>query len=101
MTPVRRFALAITVAVLTFSVSGLSSLAIAEPCTAYEQGGRDDGACPPTCLTCGCCAQAVEPALLDHTSSPDLPVAEIVSALPVVVTTDPRAILHVPKSRLP
>jgi hypothetical protein len=97
---VRRFALAIIVALLTFSASGVSSLVMSEPCTGYEQPGRDDGACPPTCVTCGCCAQAVEPEAVVATSSPDVPVAEIATALPRLVKTDPRAVLHVPKSRL-
>jgi len=57
---VRRFALAIIVALSTFSASGAYALVITEPCTGYEQPGQDVGACPPTCVTCGCCALAVE-----------------------------------------
>jgi hypothetical protein len=97
---VRRFALAIIVALLTFSASGVSSLIISEPCTGYERAGREDGGCAPTCVACGCCAQAAEAVLVVETGSPQLPVAEIVSALPRLVKTEPRAILHVPKPRL-
>jgi hypothetical protein len=97
---VRRFALAIVVALLTISASGVSSLVIPEPCTGYEQPGREDGACAPSCVTCGCCAQAAEAVLVVETNSPRRSVADSVSALPRLVKTEPRAILHVPKSRL-
>jgi len=100
MAVVRRLAFAIIVALLTFSASGVANLIIFEPCAGYEQTGRDDGSCPPTCVTCGCCAQAAEPAMLVHTGSPDVRVAEVMTALPRLSTTDPRAVLHVPKSRL-
>jgi len=55
---VRRFALVIIVAALTFSASGVSAFVTAEPCTGYEQSGQEDGRCPPMCVTCGCCVQA-------------------------------------------
>jgi hypothetical protein len=96
---VRRLAPTIIVALLTFSVSGVSTLLLSEPCTGDEQSGRADGTCPPTCVTCGCCAQAVEPASVVVASSPDIPVAEIVTALPRLVKSDPRPVLHVPKAR--
>ncbi len=97
---VRRFTLAVIVAVLTFSASGALSLILPEPCTGYEQTGRDDGACPPTCVTCGCCAQAAEPVMLVAVSSPDVPVTGVTSQLPRIPKTVPRDILHVPKLRL-
>jgi len=97
---VRRLALAIIVALLTFSASGASSAIWPEPCTGYEQSGQDDGICPPICATCGCCAQAAEPASVVVASSPDTSVAEVASALPRLVKPDPRAVLHVPKSLL-
>jgi hypothetical protein len=101
MTVVRRFMLAVVVALLTISASGVWSLVVTEPCTGYELAGtEDDGACPPTCVTCGCCAQAAEPAMLAHTSSPDVPVTDLIDRLPIVPRTDPRDILHVPKLRL-
>jgi hypothetical protein len=47
---VRRIALAIIVALLTFSASGVVSLVRAEPCTANEPAGSDDSNCPPACV---------------------------------------------------
>ena len=96
---VRRFALAIIVALLTFSASGVYALVIAEPCTGYEQPGQDDGACPPTCVTCGCCAQAVEPVAVVISAIPETPIADVSDLLPNLPRTTPRGILHVPKPR--
>jgi len=92
---VRRLVLAIIVGVLTFSASGLPSLIAGEPCTGYEQPG--DAACPPTCVTCGCCAQAAEPALVPVTSSLEVPVADVSPLIPHLAKASPRDILHVPK----
>jgi hypothetical protein len=102
MLKVRRFALAIIVGLLTLSASGVSTLIAGEPCTGYELTGQgeDDGACPPTCVTCGCCAQAVEAVALAVASSPDAPIADLCIALSDVLNADPRDILHVPKSVL-
>ena len=96
----RRFAFAIVVGLLTFSVSGVSSLTVDEPCTGYELPGKDDGACPPTCATCGCCAQAAEPVLIGISIAPHAPVIELVAVLSPSPNTDPRDILHVPKLAL-
>ena len=93
---VRRFALAVVVGLLAISASGASAVVISEPCTGYELPG-EDGNCPPTCVTCGCCAQAVEPI--------PLPVFEVLplSAIerrPVPVRylkAPPSDILHVPR----
>jgi hypothetical protein len=97
---VRRLALAYIVAMLTLSASGLSSLLIVEPCTGNEPPGQSDSACPPTCVTCGCCAQAVEPVAIVVTGVPDASVTDVNAALPGLPDTDPRPILHVPKLRL-
>ena len=94
-----RFALAIIIGLLTFSSSGVYSLVINEPCTGYEAPGSDDAACPPTCVTCGCCAQAVEPVALVVSATPDVPIADIADVLSSVLRTTPRDILHVPKPR--
>ena len=96
----RRCVLSIIVALLTFSASGAYTLVVPEPCTGYEQPGSDDGACPPTCVTCGCCAQAVEPAILPVGSSVEAPVTDVSPLIPRVPTVSPRDILHVPKLRL-
>jgi hypothetical protein len=98
-TSVRRFVLAFIVGLLTLSASGISSLIVDEPCTGFELSGQgeDDGACPPTCVTCGCCAQAVDAVAFAIASSPDAPVSDLVAVLPDVLNADPRDILHVPK----
>jgi hypothetical protein len=97
---VRRFGLAIIVALLTFSTSGVSPLLIAEPCTGYGEPNQADGACPPTCVTCGCCAQAAEPVILSVASSSEAPVLEVEASIPGVPQTRAREILHVPKPHL-
>lgn len=70
-----------------------------EPCTGYELTGHgeDDGGCPPTCVTCGCCAQAAEPVAVAVSSSPDISVSDLIAALPRIPRTHPLDILHVPK----
>jgi hypothetical protein len=96
-----RLALAIIVVLLTFSVSGLSALVTAEPCTGFEPQPQqhDDRACPPTCVTCGCCAQAVEPVTMTVALVFAAPVALVSFLLPRLPKTTPRDILHVPKPR--
>ena len=94
---VRRFVLAIIVGLLMFSASGFPTLIAGEPCTGYEQPGSEDASCPPTCVTCGCCAQAAEPAVVPVTSSLEAPVADVTSLIPHLAKTSPRDILHVPK----
>jgi hypothetical protein len=94
---VRRFVLAIIVCLLMFSTSGLPTLIAGEPCTGSEQSGTEDAACPPTCATCGCCAQAVEPAVIPVTSSLEAPATDLSSLIPHLANTSPRDILHVPK----
>jgi hypothetical protein len=96
---VRRLALTLVVALLTFSASGVYALVVAEPCASYEQPAQDDRSCPPMCVTCGCCAQAVEPVTLALDAVPDAPVAAIDFLLPPLPKTTPRDILHVPKPR--
>jgi hypothetical protein len=99
---VARFAIALAVGLLTLSASGVSSLIVPEPCTGYELTGQgeDDGGCPPTCLTCGCCAQAAEAVSFAAASSPDTPTCELAIVLPDIPNADPRDILHVPKLAL-
>jgi hypothetical protein len=97
---VRLVALAFIVALLTFSASGAYALVIAEPCTGDERPGQEDGACPPTCVTCGCCAQAAEPVSLLPETSLEVPITKMVSFVPRVPLTHTREILHVPRLRL-
>jgi len=95
-----RFALVIIVGLLTLSASSVSSLVTNEPCTGYEVPDSDDGACPPTCVTCGCCAQAAEPVMVVVAASPHIVVAAIGAFLLDLPRTHAREILHVPKLRL-
>jgi hypothetical protein len=97
---VRRLVLAVIVGILALNASGVSTLVFNEPCAGYESAGRDDGACPPTCVTCGCCAQAVEPVTVAVATSPEIVIARIAAFLPDIPRTTPRDILHVPKLRL-
>lgn len=94
------FVLAIVVGMLTFSVSGVSALIVPEPCTPYEQAGREDGACPPTCVRCGCCTRAAETMALQTEESIDITAVEFHVNTPSLPSTQPRDILHVPKLRL-
>ena len=94
---VRRFALTLIVALLTFTASGVAALAIPEPCTGFEQSGQDDGACPPMCVTCGCCAQAAEPVGVSVARAPEVPLADITLVIPRLPKASPHDILHVPK----
>jgi hypothetical protein len=99
---VRRVLLTLIVGLLMLSASGASSLVVGEPCTGFERAGQgeDDGACAPTCVTCGCCARAVEAVELVIAASPDAPIADPAAVLPDLQTADPRDILHVPRSVL-
>jgi hypothetical protein len=97
---VRRLAHAVIIVLLMLTASGAQSLVSAEPCGAFEQFGADDGACPPLCVTCGCCAQTVEPMVLPSTVAPDSSIADLVPVIPSAPKTDPGDILHVPKPRL-
>lgn len=101
----RRFALALIVTLLTFSASGAIALIVPEPCGTYEEAGAEDtggedASCPPTCVTCGCCAQAAEPADLIVAAVFELPVAVITPPVPQRPLNNARDILHVPKLRL-
>jgi hypothetical protein len=95
---VSRFCLAFLVTLLAFSASGVSALIVAEPCAGYDQSGREDGECPPTCVTCGCCNQAAEPVILAVTVSLEIPLAQPAALLPRPPKVQPRDILHVPKT---
>ena len=97
MVSMRRLTSAFVAALLILSVSGVSALVVAEPCLGFEEAGTSDAACPPTCVTCGCCAQAVEPLTFTIAATPELCITDVAAALPRFPTSDPRPILHVPK----
>jgi hypothetical protein len=95
----RGLARAVIVALLTLSACGVPVLMVGERCTAVEPGGTDDGACPPTCVMCGCCAHAAEAAALPLADSLEAAVAQPDTLVPRLPKTSPRDILHVPKPR--
>jgi hypothetical protein len=97
---VSRFFLVSIVVALTFSATGVSSLIVPEPCTATKPATSDDRSCPPLCVTCGCCAQAVEPAVLLVSATPEPVTARVTEFVSWIPESEPRRILHVPKARL-
>jgi hypothetical protein len=96
---VQRLAFALLVGILSFSATGVAGLILGEPCLSLTLSNEDDGNCPPTCVTCGCCAQAAEPTAVVVASSLDVPVPHFAAVLPPFTETDPRDILHVPRQR--
>jgi len=96
---VRRLALGVIVSLLSLNVSSIPVLAIGEPCAEFEQTQGADNACPPTCVTCGCCAQGVEPQSLRVATLVSAAVPVPPAFIPHLLMTDPRDILHVPKLR--
>jgi len=96
-----RLALVFLVALLSLSASGAQALIIPETCELYEQGGEaEDRDCSPTCVTCGCCGQAVEPLVVSLPFSAVTLVGDLAESPLVALTVDPADILHVPK-RIP
>ena len=93
---VRPFALALLVALLGFSVSGIASLVEPEGCAFAERTSHQD--CAPTCVTCGCCAQAVEPSLSVAIEVVELKVVTSPTPTYLLLKAEPRDVLHVPKS---
>jgi hypothetical protein len=96
---VRRFALALLVTILGFSASGVTSLVTREACAFAESRGSDQD-CPPTCVTCGCCAQAAEPGVLIALTVVELKTSTTVPPTYRLLTAAPGDVLHVPKGRV-
>jgi hypothetical protein len=96
---VRHLGVTLIVGLLTFSASGLSSFIAPEPCDILEAAGQseDEGSCAPTCVTCGCCAQAAEWTALSLAIAADSLIAEVPPLLSRFPRTDPLDVLHVPK----
>jgi hypothetical protein len=89
------------VGLLSLSVSGVTALAIGEPCSASESSRGGDTSCPPTCITCGCCAQSVEPIAVPFVSAPLERVEASLHAPPFdLLSPNLHDVLHVPKTRL-
>ena len=95
----KRGLLSALVAALVLSASGAFAISWTDPCedeVASTPG--EDQSCPPTCFTCGCCSQAIEPPCLDA-----VPAAEPIAhaeppSSPGFTNLEPRGILHVPKT---
>jgi hypothetical protein len=83
---------------MVLNVGGLPSLFLPEPCGLSDRSNAPDGACPPSCVLCGCCAQPAVPSLFGVQIAADLPARSFPPPVPALVSVDPREILHVPKS---
>jgi len=95
---VRRFVFVILVVLLSVSASGVTALVLHERCGAVEQTRGGDTNCPPTCVTCGCCAQPIEPVVISPVSSPLTPsLAADVPSTSNLSPANQRDVLHVPK----
>ena len=95
----RRLALSLIVGILSFSATGVTRLIVGEPCAPFTLAAEDDGDCPPTCISCGCCAQAVEPAALIVAVSIEIVTPLFNPVPPAFTDSEPRDILHVPRLR--
>ena len=93
----RRLALALVIGLISFSTSGMATLFVPEACALFERAG-DDRDCPPTCVTCGCCGQAVEPVVIPIGSSPEHLLTHLALLPRRILDTIPADILHVPKT---
>ena len=84
---------------LAFAVSGAASLVIAEPCASLESASSSspDDVCPPSCVTCGCCHQAADVALVMPALAPLEQPRELPEPRPPQSHREPRGILHVPR----
>jgi hypothetical protein len=94
---VRAFLRLLAVALLMFSASGASALVADEACSLFEQSTGTDRDCPPTCVTCGCCAQAIEPGTVIVSISLRVPASRPPAEPLRLPTTEPIDVLHVPK----
>jgi hypothetical protein len=98
MNDVHRLVLTLFVALLAFGASGAVGMLVPEPCAALDTCAGDDETCLPTCVSCGCCAQAVEPVALAVPDVPDLASPDIPGAGPRPTLTASLDILHVPRA---
>lgn len=86
------------VAVLVLSASGAMAISWTDPCegeTESAQGG--DQSCPPTCFTCGCCFQPIEPPEVEILPDTEPVVHPTPNLNAPPASREPRGILHVPK----
>lgn len=96
----KRFFLALGIAMLLLETSGVSEMLRPEPCPLNESASQHES-CAAACVRCACCAQPILGATNAAVSSGINPLSS--SPLPVEpVAEDPqvRDITHVPKSLL-
>ena len=82
---------ALVAVALILSFSGVASLAFPEPCSSVEQIDDHGTDCAPTCPTCGCCGQALEPtqiAIGETFAAPTVAPVVTLPGLPEAVTAD-------------
>jgi hypothetical protein len=94
---VRRALLVTLFALLTFSASGISAAVFAESCEMTDSGSSQHNDCAPTCVTCGCCVHAVEPATFVVFTTGEAPLADPIVPEYRLIKSEPRDVLHVPK----
>lgn len=88
--------IALFVAMLAFSTSGVLELVVPEPCSINEATGEEDGNCAPTCIRCNCCGRSIE--VVAAAVSVRVNVTTGAFSLPEFVSSaSPAEILHVPK----
>jgi hypothetical protein len=97
---VGRFLFLIVLGVLAMDATGVEALVLPEPCTSAEQT-QSDGACPPLCARCVCCAQPIVPEIaMSIVSTPvQQGVIEVCSGR--IPQTVPSKVFHVPKFASP
>ena len=93
---VGRFGQVILVFLIALGASDAASLLVPEPCGAVERT-TGDANCPPTCVTCGCCHQAVDLAIVMPLLVSPRPAVETTEPLASLSDHEPRDILHVPR----
>ena len=90
--------MAFIVALLVVSASGVFAISWTDPCEGEAQTAQSgDQNCPPTCFTCGCCSQAMEPTVIEVPSTAETVVELTPHLSPLPHSREPRGVLHVPK----
>ena len=93
---VARLYFLIVLGVLAMDATGVEALVLPEPCTSAQQT-QSDGACPPLCARCVCCAQPIVPEIAVSIVSTLIQQRFIEVCSGSVPQTAPSKIFHVPK----
>jgi hypothetical protein len=98
---VRRAALVVFLALLTFNVSGLAAICGDTSCDESCPTDLSGGQCAPNCHSCSCCSlPTVTGSATVALVRPQARHASCVSANDDLTAPEPADILHVPKSLL-